>query len=108
MGSAHLHSGVNRPATVHCAARVVWAQDLLAPDGVFLSGFVVRNAVYEEQARKGAADAGLIFAEADKAYLPSPMPPLIESTLACLEVKLLVIAWRQDVIDKWVRRPALE
>lgn len=70
-----------------------------------ISVFVRRLLVSQEQAEAAAAKAGLLIGEADQSYLPSPLPPLVESTLAVLEVKLLVIAWRREAMEPWLLRP---
>lgn len=56
----------------------------------------------QEQALEYAAAAGLLVGEADPTYLPTPLPPLVEHTLSVLSVKMLVVGWTQEAIDKWI------
>jgi hypothetical protein len=49
-----------------------------------------------------ARSVGLLCREADRSYLPSPLPDLLGRVLAIHNVKVLVFGWREAVIEPWV------
>lgn len=79
-------------------------KELLHPDGVFVTAFVLRNEVYQKQASEFAAAAGLIMEEADVGYLPSPLPTTMAIVLQSLRVKILVFGYTPLAMAPWLRR----
>lgn len=76
---------------------------LLPPDGVFLTGIVLRRPGIEGEALDAARSVGLLVQEADRSYLPSPLPDLLGRVLAVHNVKVLVFGWSEEAMAPWAQ-----
>ena len=58
----------------------------------------------QEEALEAASSVGMIVKEADREYLPSPLPESLARVLAVHDVQVLVFGWNDDAILPWLRK----
>jgi hypothetical protein len=63
-----------------------------------------RGSSHDERVGVAAArSVGLLVQEADRSYLPSPLPDLLGRVLAVHNVKVLVFGWSEEVMAPWAQ-----
>jgi hypothetical protein len=67
-------------------------------------GCCVRCCCVQEEALEGASAVGLQVQQADREYLPSPLPEALNRVLEVHDVQILVFGWNRDIMQPWVKR----